>query len=144
MNKKTLSILIILTGLLGMLAFACEEENPAVSGDTLSSEDAIPSEDAISSGDAIPSENSAQNIGEKTPAGAAIMEVYGMLEWSESEGLTLVDGQDSYELKNDSDLSNFIGKQVKVTGTLATDGSDRFIQVVKVVETPSHLTEQTK
>ncbi|WP_022665634.1 hypothetical protein [Desulfospira joergensenii] len=117
MNKKTVSIAILLAGLVGMLTFACEEKN------------------SVSSGDRV------QNPGEDTPEAVVGLEMYGMLERSDSGELVLVDGQDRYDLKCDSDVTDLIGRQVKVIGTLKTDGSDRFIQIVQAIENPGNLTE---
>ncbi len=127
MNKKTLSIAIILAVLFGMLIFACDEKNTVSSGDT------------VSSGETAPSGDSVQNIEEKVPAAAASVVMHGVLERSDSGGLILADGQDRYDLKCDSDLSRLVGRQVKVAGALKTDGSDRFIHVFQAVEDPAYL-----
>ena len=119
MNKKTLSIAIILISLSGILIFACEEQK------------------------APPSGENAQTIEEKTPTAAAdtSVEMLGMVQRSESGGLILADGQNHYDLQCDSDLSSLIGRRVKVTGILKTDGADSFIKVVQAVEASADLTE---
>ena len=118
MNKKTVSIVIILAGLAGMLTFACEEKNASLSGDGV------------------------QTTGENTPPEAVPgIVLHGILEWSDPEGLVLVNELDRYGLKSDSDLNQFIGKQILVTGTLETEGPGNIIQVVQVMEEPESLTE---
>jgi hypothetical protein len=145
MNKKALCIAILLTGLFGMLIFACQDKNSAPSGDSAQNIEEKASADSTQNiGEKAPAD-SIQNIEEKAPAVAASVEMHGMLERSESGGLLLADGQDRYDLKSDSDLSNLIGRQVKVTGTMKIDGSGRFIQVVQALEAPAqgsvYLTE---
>ena len=115
MNKKTLSIAILLAVLAGMLTFACEEKN--------------------TSGDGV------QTMGENTPEAVPGVVLHGIVEWSDPEGLVLVNGMDRYGLKSDSDLNRFIGKQIQVTGTLETEGAGNVILVVQAMEDHDNLTE---
>ena len=119
MNKKTLSIAIILTGLVGMLTFACEEKDSV-----------------------HPASEKVQSSVEEAPEITISVERQGMLERSDSGGLVLVNDQNHYDLRCDSDLNDLVGKQIKVTGTLKTKGSVSFIQVAQAFEDPASLTEQ--
>jgi hypothetical protein len=120
MNKKSACIAIILAGLMGMLTFACEGKQPDLAGEQSTQE----------------TETAAGAVAETTDVA-----MRGLIEESGSGAMVLVTGQDQFVLDYDSDLSLLVGRQVKVTGTLVTDGSTNSIRVTGIEDDSGSLVE---
>ncbi len=109
MKTKITLIAVLIIGFVGMgfMAFATEQEA---------------------------SKDAAATAGQDVEAPAALIQVRGVMERSET-GLALFDGNDTYELKgceNVKKVEDMIGKLVKISGDLEKNDKGTFINVKEV------------